>query len=253
MPAASDAGNDRERPPVPGGHWGTAVVLCGGSGSRLWPLTLERQKAMLPVHGQPLIKSVVDFWAPFAERFVFIVKHGKEGLVDYLRTLPVRSAFAEPEALRGIANGLSYARPHVDDRFIVILGDCVCRGRFRFPERMELGVGVWRTSRVEDIRRSYSVETDASGSRLTRVVEKPSTPPNDLCGLGYYFFDLRVFDYISRTPPSALRNEVEITDVIENMIRAGEAISVIPFEGGYVNVTHPEDLETAASILAPPP
>jgi bifunctional UDP-N-acetylglucosamine pyrophosphorylase/glucosamine-1-phosphate N-acetyltransferase len=208
---------------------------------------------MLPVHGVPIIKSVVDFWAPLADRFVFIVKHHKEALVDYLRTLPIRSDFAEPDALRGIADGLSYARPYVDDRFMVILGDCICRGTFQFPLAMTQGVGVWRTTQMEDIRRSYSVEMDPDRTRLTRVVEKPRNPPNDLCGLGYYFFDQRIFGHIERTPPSALRNEIELTDVIENMILAGENIAPVPFTGDYLNVTHPEDLDRASTVLAPAP
>ena len=207
---------------------------------------------MLDVHGQPIIQYIIDFWAPIAERFVFVVKHAKEELIEYVQSLPLDATFAEPEALRGIADGLSVARPLVGERFVVVLGDCVCRGTFAFPRSMQQGVGVWPTDRLEDIQRSYSVEIAPETGLITRVEEKPKSPPNDLCGMGYYFFDSRVFDYIARTEPSALRNEVEITDVIGNMARAGEPVHAIPFSGDYLNVTHPEDLERAAKLLQPP-
>ncbi|MFZ2956937.1 MAG: nucleotidyltransferase family protein [Candidatus Ozemobacteraceae bacterium] len=227
----------------------TLVVLCGGSGTRLWPLTLEKQKAMLPVSGVPLIRHIVDFWLPFCRNAIYVVKHGKEELTAYLETLPLDARFVEPRELRGIANGLSYVRPFVRKHFIVVLGDCLCRGVFAFPPAFALGVGVKAQAPLKDIQHSYSVEIASDTGLLSRVVEKPKNPPNDLCGLGFYFFDMRVFSYIENTHPSALRNEIEITDVIENMIRGGEPVSPVPFSGRYVNVTYPDDLEIAADIL----
>jgi dTDP-glucose pyrophosphorylase len=68
--------------------------------------------------------------------------------------------------------------------------------------------------------------------------------------MGVYFFDKRVFDYIRKTPPSALRSEVEITDVIQNMIDAGERIAPVWFKGKYINVTYPEDIRKAEEVFA---
>lgn len=69
------------------------------------------------------------------------------------------------------------------------------------------------------------------------------------CGMGFYFFDRKVFDYIEKAVPSPLRNEIEITDVIQNMIDAGEKISPIFFKGDYLNITYTEDLKKAREIL----
>lgn len=67
--------------------------------------------------------------------------------------------------------------------------------------------------------------------------------------MGTYFFDKRVFDYIGGTPPSILRGEVKITDVIQYMIAAGEEIAPVFFRGNYINITYPENLKKAEEIL----
>ena len=111
-------------------------------------------------------------------------------------------------------------------------------------------MGVVPTDEPDDIRRSYSVELD--GDRLARVVEKPTVLPNDLCGTGFYFFDQRAFRYIERVQPSAVRNEKEITDVLQLMIDAGETLSAARLHGGYVNINLPRDLDRAETILTTP-
>lgn len=223
------------------------VVLCGGKGSRLFPLTIRHQKSMLPVLGRPILQHVIDFWRQWADRFVFVVKHRKLEVEEYVDSLDLRAQCVEPEELTGIADGIYRARELVGEHFIVVLGDCICSGTLRFPTQMDQGIVVWRTDHAEDIRRSYSVELD--GELVRRVVEKPTILPNDLCGTGYYFFDRRVFGYIERQQPSELRGEKEITDVLQSMVRAGEPLRAVWLEGGYVNITFPEDLERAAAVL----
>jgi len=77
---------------------------------------------------------------------------------------------------------------------------------------------------------------------VTAVVEKPREIVNDLLGLGFYFFTDDIFDYIDRTPPSDLRGEVEITDVIALMVEDGVDVRALPFEGLYLNLNYPSDL-----------
>ena len=113
---------------------------------------------------------------------------------------------------------------------------------------MVQGVGVWETANLEDIKQSYSV--DIRDGILSRVEEKPGQVKNNLCGLGFYFFDRRVFGYIERARPSSLRGEVEITDTIQDMINGGEEISPVYLDGDYLNVTFPEDLSRAAGLVS---
>lgn len=226
------------------------LILCGGAGTRMLPLSLEMQKAMIPVRGRPILWHIVSYWSQYCDEFVFVVHHRKEEIIRYVATLDVPSRVVEIDGLRGIADGLLQARHVVDDAFVVVLGDCLCRGTFDRPFGSTLGVGVLQDAPEQDIRRSYSVELRPDDpSRIARVVEKPTTLPNRLCGMGYYSFDRRVFDYIRATPPSALRNEIEITDAIQRMIDGGEDVRALRFAGHYLNVTYPEDLQAAEAWL----
>lgn len=229
----------------------TCVVLCAGEGTRLLKDLKEGDrvaKAMVDVAGKPLVSYVVDYWKQFATDFIFVVNFQKEKIIEYVKTLPIESRFVEQKELRGIAYALSLTEDMVTDNFVMVLGDCIIRGEFDFPSDMEMGVGVWRTQREEDIMRSYSVETE--GDRIFRVVEKPKVLVNDFCGMGYYFFSKKVFDYIRKTPPSALRGEIEITDSLQQIINGGDRLSPVIFNGDYLNVTYAEDLPRAEAIAS---
>lgn len=224
------------------------VVLCAGRGTRLIPHTEEKPKVLTEINGKPLIRYVVDYWSQFTEDFIFIVGYKKDMVMEYTSGRPVNSAFIEQNERRGIAHAILHAENDVNNNFIVVLGDCICKGEFQFPEGMAQGVGVWATANQQDIRQSYSVEIE--GSLIKRVVEKPKTLVNNYCGMGFYFFRKELFDYIRKTSPSPLRNEVEITDVIQRMIDAGESLSPVWFDGAYINVTFPEDIERARLTLS---
>ena len=84
---------------------------------------------------------------------------------------------------------------------------------------------------------------------ISKVVEKPKQLINNLCGMGFYFFSEKIFDYIKDTTSSELRNEVEITDAIGNMIAGGEEVFPIFFEGEYLNITFPDDIKIAEKML----
>jgi bifunctional UDP-N-acetylglucosamine pyrophosphorylase/glucosamine-1-phosphate N-acetyltransferase len=113
---------------------------------------------------------------------------------------------------------------------------------------MERGVGVLRGASPDSIRQSYSVEE--RDGRITRLVEKPRTPPNDLLGMGFYFLDRTVFEYIDRTKPSDLRGEVEITDALDLVAREGPGLGAAFFEGDYVNINTTRDVDAAASLFS---
>ena len=217
-----------------------AVVLAAGRGVRIGETSEDLPKVLLPIKGKPLLWYVIDYWRKYVDEFVFVVGHQKEMVVDYLNNLDIKQSSVVQCEPKGIADALMRAKNQINDNFILILGDCYCRGIFDFPDEFEQGVGIWQTQNQEMIKKSYSVEI--KDNCLSRVVEKPKEIVNDSCGMGFYFFSQRVFDHIGRTPPSSLRNEVEITDVIEKMIEAGEKIMPIYFQGDYINVNYPEDL-----------
>ena len=223
------------------------VVLCAGKGTRLHPKTIEKTKVMIKIKNKPILSYVIDYWRKYTKDFIFVVKFKKEDVIEFASQLPINSQFVEQKELRGIADAVLCTKDFVSDRFIVVLGDCICKGNFDFPKNMKQGIGVWRTNNVEDIKRSYSIKI--KNDFVLEMKEKPKEVFNNLCGMGFYFFDKIVFDYIKLTKPSKLRNETEITDVIQNMINAGEKIMPVFFHGDYLNITYPKDLEKAEKIL----
>ena len=224
------------------------VVLCGGMGTRMFPLTQTKQKTMLQVKQNPLLRYVIDYWSQFTKDFIFVASYKHEQVLSFVKDMPICHESIVEADPRGIANAILLAKDSVSESFIVVLGDCICHGEFLFPKNLEQGVGVWRTSKQEDIKRSYSISLAQSGV-ISDVIEKPEQLINDLCGMGFYFFNRKVFDYIKITEPSARSGKVEITDVIRKMIKSGEKVLPVFFEGEYLNVTYSEDLQNAERIL----
>jgi len=224
-----------------------AVVMAGGRSSRFAAVGMH--KSMAAVHGMPVIGHVIDYWRAHADEFVFVVKNGKDALRAYVDSLGIAARYVEPDALRGIADGLLSAEPLIDSRFIMVLGDCFCRGRFVAPEGFASGhaIGVQHGAAASEIRRNYAVEVE--GERVVRVEEKPADPPNDLCGTGYYFFEPSVFEAIRATPRSSRSGEHEITDVL-GTLADGEGLRALWFDGTYININTPGDLAAVEAACA---
>ena len=224
------------------------VVMCGGKGSRFGQVALH--KTMASVKGQPVLGHVIDYWRAFTDDFVFVVKNGREAVVEYVNTLPIRAQFAEPSAVRGIADGLLSVEHLIDAPFMVALGDCFCRGTFDFSDGIDNGIGVLGGAQPEQVRRNYAVTLDRD--RVVQVAEKPETVTNDLCGMGFYFFQPNVFDHIRRTAPSKRTNELEITDVLQTIIDSGTFLRAVMFDGVYINVNTPAELDDVAAAKVRP-
>lgn len=222
------------------------VVMCGGRGSRF--AGAAGHKSMAGVQGSPVLGHVIDYWRAYTDDFIFVVKTGKESVIDFVSGLPINARFVEPPALRGIADGLLCAEQLIDAPFMVALGDCFCRGTFDFSAAFDYGIGVQRNARPESVRRNYAVTLDAE--RIVAVEEKPQVVANEFCGMGFYFFQTGVFDHIRRTAPSRRTNELEITDVLQTIIGSGTPLRAVMFDGAYVNVNTPSELDVVAEALA---
>ena len=224
------------------------VILAAGKGSRLLTLTKDNPKPMVSVAEKPILDHVINYWKQYTNDFVFVVNYKKDKIIDYVKTLKdIKSKFIVQKELKGIANALLTVEKEVGNKFIVVLGDCICRGEFNFPSGVEQGIGVWKTNNVGDIKNSYSIKL--VGNIIKGVKEKPKRIYNNLCGLGFYFFDKRIFNYIRKTPLSKLRGEIELTDVIQNMIRGKEKISRTLFKGDYININTEDELNRAKKIV----
>lgn len=224
------------------------VVLCAGNGKRILPHSSAQPKVMIKVHNKPIIQHVIDYWKRYTNDFIFVVGYKKSHIIDYVKSLPINSEFIEQKELNGIAHALMQVRSYVPDRFLVALGDCIYNGTFQNLLTNNQSIGVYETVNNLEIKLNYSIQLK-NDNMVRKVVEKPTNIVNNLCGMGVYFFHNKVFEYIKQTKPSSLRNEIEITDVIQNMINAGELITPAFFKGNYVNVTYPEDLQKAERLF----
>ncbi len=223
------------------------VVVCGGKGTRLDPYTGDKAKSMIKIKGKPIIYYIINYWKAYVSEFIFILGYKGVDIENYIKALPVKSKFIYEKSAQGIAKAAFLAKEYVENNFVLVLGDCLCRGEFVYPSNLVQGVGVWETKESEDIKRSYSIEI--KDNKIVKVVEKPEKLANSYCGLGFYFFNQIFFDSILRTPPSKKTNNVEITDVIQTMISSGENVSPVILKGKYLNVTYPADLKRAEDVI----
>ena len=203
------------------------VVLAGGKGTRLWPVTKVAGKHFLPVGDKPIIyypiltlkkagvKDILIVCGPeHTEQYVRLLGSGEEFGVNLYYTIQV-----EPI---GIAHGLGLAKSFSDGKKIaLILGDNIFGDEFSKAfadfDKKDSGATVV-LKRVPDPQRFGVVKF--KGQKVERVIEKPKNPPSNWAVTGLYLYDNRIFDVIKNLKPSA-RGEYEITDVNNHYINEG--------------------------------
>ena len=225
------------------------VVLAGGSGSRLFPLTLVTNKHLLPVYDRPMIYFPLHALREMGCKEVMVVVGGRS-VGDILELLHDGSdmglslTYRYQRGALGIAHGIGLAREFAgDDPIAIVLGDNVLRGSLRdFAERFE-SVGAEAGTvlkQVQDPERFGVAEFDADGT-LVGFEEKPARPKSNLIPIGVYFFRPSAFNVISSLKPSA-RGEFEITDLLNYYLGRRSLMHTV-FEGEW------EDAGTIASLL----
>jgi glucose-1-phosphate thymidylyltransferase len=195
------------------------VILAGGLGTRLYPLTKVTNKHLLPIFNKPMIfypiKTLVEagideimvvVGGPHSGHFMPILKNGKELGIRHLEY-----AYQEDEG--GIAEALSLAKDFVgDDSCAVILGDNTTDVNIKKDiEDFKDGAMVF-LKEVPDPERFGIPYFNVDATKIDKIVEKPKNPPNNLAVIGLYIYDEQVFKFIKEVKPSR-RGELEITDV----------------------------------------
>jgi glucose-1-phosphate thymidylyltransferase len=231
------------------------VLLAGGTGSRLRPLTNIINKHLLPVGEYPMIHyGICKLKEAGIEDIVLIIGKQSAGLyIDYLgggSEFGVRLTYKVQERAGGIAEALALASGYMvpGEKFIVLLGDNLFSGSLlpyvhEFNEQPE-GAKVILT-KVEDARR-YGVPVMRNG-QIISIIEKPSMPPSDYCVTGIYFYDTKVFELIEASAPSA-RGEMEITD-INNKYAAVGLLTYGLMDGWWTDAGTFESLLEAGAVL----
>ena len=209
------------------------VVLAGGTGSRLDPLTRVTNKHLLPVGEKPMVQWAVDSLREAGVQDLILVT-GSDHVDDFRRYFGDELRFAQQERAGGIAEALGLARDFAaGDRVVVMLADNIFRGPItqtvRNFERQGAGARVIlaHVRETEHLRHLGVPRID--GGRILEIVEKPVEPPSIYAVTGVYCYDAEVFEVVDSLEPSA-RNELEITDVNNHYVRAG-TLEYDVFEG----------------------
>ena len=192
------------------------VIPCAGVSSRMCYIP----KMLIQVKDKPVLAHIIDYWADKVDDFIFVVRRQD---TFYWQFFPENSAIVFQDEPKGLADAILQAEPYVDGRFIVALGDCLQKGAFEFTENQaDLGIGVWKTPSIKETKKSYLVSID--NGLVSRVKEKPkmlAKPPYN-CGMGTYFLDQRVFEYIQEANVSP--GGGDFTAILQEMIDSGHAI-----------------------------
>jgi len=232
------------------------VVLAGGTGSRLNPLTRVTNKHLLPVFNKPMVYYPIQTLVNAGIHEILLVTGGKNA-GDFLRLLGNGRDFGlkhlnytYQEGEGGIADALVLAEYFAaDEPICVVLGDNiiennVCHAVDSF-KRQTQGAKIL-LKKVPDAARFGVAEI--RGDHVVGIEEKPKSPKSDYAVVGIYFYDATVFDKIGRLKPSA-RGELEITDLNNSYIKEGKLTYEV-LEGWWTDAGTFESLLRANNLVA---
>ena len=232
------------------------LLLSGGSGTRLRPLTHSGPKQLIPVANKPvLIYALEDLRkAGITEVGVILGLNGREQVMERIgdgSDYGVNVCYIDQGAPLGIAHAVACAEDFLaDDPFVVYLGDNILRHGIA-PLVAEYGEGqcdaVIALQRVPNPERYGVAEVD-EGGRLIQLVEKPQKPKSDLALVGVYLFTTPIFDAIRQIQPS-WRNELEITDAIQRLIDTRYVVKHHVIKGWWKDTGMPEDILEVNRLL----
>lgn len=225
-----------------------ALVLAGGSGTRLRPITHTRAKQLVPVANKPVLFYGLESIASAGIRDVGIVvgdTHAEiEAAVGDGSAFGLRVTYLRQEAPLGLAHAVLIARDYLgDDDFVMYLGDnfivggidgLVERFRARRPSAQIL------LTRVSDPSQFGVAELDERG-RVVGLEEKPRTPKSDLALAGVYLFSPEIHEAVAELKPS-WRGELEITDAIQRLIDSGRVVEPTLITGYWKDTGNVTDM-----------
>ena len=232
------------------------VILAGGLGTRLYPLTKITNKHLLPVYNKPMITYPVECLVRAGIDEILVVTGGNHP-GDFLRLLGngkeygVKNiSYAYQEGEGGIADALALAENHAAcGPVCVVLGDNLLEKNIKkaVDEYRKQGKGARiLLKEVEDPKR-FGVPM-IQGDKVVKIIEKPQSPPSSFAVTGIYMYDTQVFDFIKTLNPSQ-RGELEITDVNNLYIDQGTMTWSL-IEGWWTDAGTFDSLLKASNLVA---
>jgi len=235
----------------------TGVILAAGRGMRAYPKTKYIPKALLEVDGKPLIERNIEIMKNQfgVKKIIVVIGHYGNQIPEYLnrKNMGIDFRFVVQKKQKGIGHALLMVEEYVgENRFAVMLADefYLDSNHADILDFLDQDADAVLMFKKETNRAliSRNFTGDIQDDRIHSLIEKPENPETNLLGVGTYFLNKKVFDYIRKTPPSELRKEIEITDVLSNMAKHEKVFSCI-LSGQYLNVNNADDLNQANYLI----
>lgn len=228
--------------------------MAGGHGTRLRPLTFTGNKHMLPIANKPMLFYGLEHLTNTGIHEIGVVlgpiKEGVREAIEQHSRINAEITYIDQPEPRGLAHAVLISEPFLkNEPFVMYLGDNLLKqGVQPFiqtfnQQRSDCVIGV---TKVGDPTRYGIVEMD--GNKIGRLVEKPREAKSDLALIGVYIFNHKIFQAVKEIKPS-WRNELEITDAIQNLLDQGAKIDVQRVQGWWKDTGRPEDLLEANQLV----
>jgi glucose-1-phosphate thymidylyltransferase len=230
------------------------LILSGGHGTRLRPITYSQQKQLIPIANKPILFYAIEDLIEAEIRDIgIIVGPNKEQVIETVRNanFDAEITFIEQEAPLGIAHVVLISEDFIkNDPFVMYLGDNILKGGIaeylkRFNEsNSDASILLCP---VEIPSQFGCADLNEDGS-VKKLIEKPKEPPSNLALVGIYFFREAIFEAAKNIKPS-WRNELEITDAIQYLIENGFKVYSEIVSGWWKDTGKPEDIIEANQLV----
>ena len=231
------------------------LILSGGKGTRLYPITYTSAKQLVPVANKPVLFRVIEAIVEAGIREIGIVVGDTAdeimAAVGDGSRWGVGVEYIRQEAPLGLAHAVKISRDYLgDDRFVMFLGDNVIQGGISGLIRQFENSGYNCQIVLKQVQRpeQYGVAELKPDGSILRLVEKPREPKSDLALVGIYMFDAHVFEAVNAIMPS-WRGELEITDAIQYLVDTGYKVHAYIHPGWWIDTGAPGDMLDANSLV----